>query len=186
MVAFATSTSLTPTRSLSGPCSVCSRPVRRFGVVACAEEKKDASAAPAGDEVQAEKSKPKTKGMPLQQGRVPVQSGAQADKLAVKSKRAQAEEEKPMKKDEIKEAEEEIKQLSELPELTEEQQIRIKRMKKRVTRAAAIQESQGFADAWSQRNAGRLDVWFWIGLVFLLTPPAILVWGVTSGLIPLE
>ncbi len=52
---------------------------------------------------------------------------------------------------------------------------------KKVTRAAAIQKSQSFADAWAEQNQGRVDVWLIIGIVTLLTPLAILVWGVVSG-----
>lgn len=56
---------------------------------------------------------------------------------------------------------------------------------KKVTKAAAIQKSQGFADAWAEQNQGRPDVWLAIGLVFLLTPLLILGWGVYTGIIPL-
>lgn len=55
---------------------------------------------------------------------------------------------------------------------------------KKVTRAAAIQKSQSFADAWAEQNQGRVDVWLIIGAVTLLTPLLILVWGVASGVIP--
>ena len=55
---------------------------------------------------------------------------------------------------------------------------------KKVTKAAAIQKSQGFADAWAEQNQGRLDVWFVIGLITLLTPLVILVWAVATGVIP--
>lgn len=56
---------------------------------------------------------------------------------------------------------------------------------KKVTKAAAIQKSQGFADAWAEQNQGRPDVWLFIGLIFLLTPLLVLAWGVWSGIIPL-
>ncbi len=56
---------------------------------------------------------------------------------------------------------------------------------KKVTKAAAIQKSKGFADAWAEQNQGRLDVWFFIGLTFLLTPLLVIVWGVWSGAIPI-
>jgi len=52
---------------------------------------------------------------------------------------------------------------------------------KKVTRAAAIQKSQTFADAWAEQNQGRFDVWLIIGLLTLLTPILGLVFGVTSG-----
>lgn len=55
---------------------------------------------------------------------------------------------------------------------------------KKVTRAAAIQKSQGFADAWAEQNAGKIDVWIIIGAVTLLTPILILVWAVATGVIP--
>ncbi|KAJ8905173.1 hypothetical protein NDN08_001682 [Rhodosorus marinus] len=125
---------------------------------------------------------PVARGMPLQQGSVPVQSGAQADQAKYK---------KPVDKmegdiDAMTSAKLEISQLGENTELTEEQRLKIRRMKKKVSKAAVIQDSQGFADAWSAANKGRLDVWFWIGLIFLLTPPAFLAWGVYTGIIPLE
>lgn len=55
---------------------------------------------------------------------------------------------------------------------------------KKVTKAAAAQQSMGFADAWAAQNQGRLDVWLIIGLLTILTPFAILAWGVQSGAIP--
>lgn len=55
---------------------------------------------------------------------------------------------------------------------------------KKVTRAAAIQKGKGFADAWAEQNAGKIDVWIIIGLVTLLTPLVILAWAVTTGVIP--
>lgn len=60
-----------------------------------------------------------------------------------------------------------------------------KRQEKKVTRAAAIQKSQNFSDAWAEQNAGRPDVWLFIGLLTLLTPVVILIWGVAWGVIPL-
>eukprot|EP00189_Rhodosorus_marinus_P009690 CAMPEP_0184738112 /NCGR_PEP_ID=MMETSP0315-20130426/844_1 /TAXON_ID=101924 /ORGANISM="Rhodosorus marinus, Strain UTEX LB 2760" /LENGTH=172 /DNA_ID=CAMNT_0027205691 /DNA_START=69 /DNA_END=587 /DNA_ORIENTATION=- len=136
----------------------------------------DKEAGPAASET------PVSRGMPLQQGSVPVQSGAQADQAKYK---------KPVEKmegdmDAMAAAKLEISQLSENTELTEEQILKIRRMKKKVSKAAVIQDSQGFADAWSAANKGRLDFWFWIGLIFLLTPPAFLAWGVYTGIIPLE
>ncbi|KAK4533320.1 hypothetical protein CCYA_CCYA16G4202 [Cyanidiococcus yangmingshanensis] len=56
--------------------------------------------------------------------------------------------------------------------------------KKKVTRAAALQESLSFSDAWAARNRGRIDVWFVIGLLFILLPLGILIWGVATGVIP--
>lgn len=56
---------------------------------------------------------------------------------------------------------------------------------KKVTRAAAIQKSQTFADAWAEQNQGRFDVWLVIGLLTLLTPIFGLIFGVTSGAIPI-
>lgn len=55
---------------------------------------------------------------------------------------------------------------------------------KKVTRAAAIQKSQTFADAWAEQNQGRVDVWLIIGAVTLLTPIIILVWAIATGVIP--
>lgn len=55
---------------------------------------------------------------------------------------------------------------------------------KKVTRAAEIQKSQSFADAWAEQNQGRVDVWLIIGAMTLLTPLLILAWGVASGAIP--
>ncbi|PXF41269.1 hypothetical protein BWQ96_09029 [Gracilariopsis chorda] len=55
---------------------------------------------------------------------------------------------------------------------------------KKVTRAAAIQKSQGFADAWAEQNQGRVDVWLIIGALTLLTPLIILAWAVATGVIP--
>jgi len=55
---------------------------------------------------------------------------------------------------------------------------------KKVTRAAAIQKSQSFADAWAEQNEGKLDVWLIIGALFLITPFAILGWAVSTGVIP--
>lgn len=55
---------------------------------------------------------------------------------------------------------------------------------KKVTRAAAIQKSQSFADAWAEQNQGRVDVWLIIGALTLLTPILILVWAVATGVIP--
>lgn len=55
---------------------------------------------------------------------------------------------------------------------------------KKVTRAAAIQKSKSFADAWAEQNQGRIDVWIIIGLITLLTPLVILAWAVATGIIP--
>lgn len=55
---------------------------------------------------------------------------------------------------------------------------------KKVTRAAAIQKSQSFADAWAEQNQGRVDIWLIIGLLFLLTPFVILAWAISTGVIP--
>lgn len=55
---------------------------------------------------------------------------------------------------------------------------------KKVTKAAAIQKSQSFADAWAEQNQGKVDVWLIIGVLTLLTPIAILVWAVATGVIP--
>mmetsp|Transcript_26062 Transcript_26062/g.102352 ORF Transcript_26062/g.102352 Transcript_26062/m.102352 type:complete len:132 (-) Transcript_26062:341-736(-) len=71
---------------------------------------------------------PVVRGMPLQQGSVPVQSGAQADQAKYK---------KPVEKveadmDPVQAAKLEISQLSENTELTEEQILKIRRMKKKV------------------------------------------------------
>lgn len=55
---------------------------------------------------------------------------------------------------------------------------------KKVTRAAAIQKSQTFADAWAEQNQGKVDVWLIIGLLTLLTPFVILGWAVATGIIP--
>lgn len=55
---------------------------------------------------------------------------------------------------------------------------------KKVTRAAAIQKSKGFADAWAEQNQGRPDVWLVIGAAALLTPILILVWAIATGVIP--
>lgn len=55
---------------------------------------------------------------------------------------------------------------------------------KKVTKAAAIQKSQGFADAWAEQNQGKVDVWLIIGAITLLTPLLILVWAVSTGVIP--
>lgn len=55
---------------------------------------------------------------------------------------------------------------------------------KKVTRAAAIQKSQSFADAWAEQNQGKIDVWLIIGLLTLLTPIIILIWAVATGVIP--
>lgn len=55
---------------------------------------------------------------------------------------------------------------------------------KKVTRAAAIQKSQGFADAWAEQNQGRVDVWLIIGALTLLTPLVILAWAIATGVIP--
>ncbi|CAN8065141.1 unnamed protein product [Agarophyton chilense] len=58
------------------------------------------------------------------------------------------------------------------------------RNEKKVTRAAAIQKSQSFADAWAEQNQGRVDVWLIIGAITLLTPLLILAWAVATGVIP--
>eukprot|EP00177_Eucheuma_denticulatum_P004274 GFKZ01007755.1.p1 GENE.GFKZ01007755.1~~GFKZ01007755.1.p1 ORF type:complete len:165 (-),score=16.11 GFKZ01007755.1:70-564(-) len=55
---------------------------------------------------------------------------------------------------------------------------------KKVTRAAAIQKSKGFADAWAEQNQGRVDVWLVIGALTILTPLLILAWAVATGVIP--
>lgn len=55
---------------------------------------------------------------------------------------------------------------------------------KKVTRAAAIQKSQTFADAWAEQNEGKLDVWLIIGALTLLTPILILLWAIATGVIP--
>lgn len=55
---------------------------------------------------------------------------------------------------------------------------------KKVTRAAAIQKSQTFADAWAEQNEGKVDVWVIIGIVTLLTPLVIIAWAVATGVIP--
>jgi hypothetical protein len=58
------------------------------------------------------------------------------------------------------------------------------RRHKKVTRAAALQESLSFSDAWAARNRGRIDIWFVIGLLFILLPLGILIWGIATGVIP--
>lgn len=55
---------------------------------------------------------------------------------------------------------------------------------KKVTRAAEIQKSQSFADAWAEQNQGRVDVWLIIGAMTLLTPIVIIAWAVATGVIP--
>lgn len=55
---------------------------------------------------------------------------------------------------------------------------------KKVTKAAAIQKSQSFADAWAEQNQGRPDIWLLIGALTLLTPIIILAWAVATGVIP--
>lgn len=55
---------------------------------------------------------------------------------------------------------------------------------KKVTKAAAIQNSRSFADAWADQNQGRIDVWLIIGIITLLTPLVILAWAVATGVIP--
>lgn len=70
------------------------------------------------------------------------------------------------------------------PEVGEGLGPRRGKKEKKVTRAAAIQKSQGFADAWAEQNAGKIDVWIIIGAVTLLTPILILVWAVATGVIP--
>lgn len=83
------------------------------------------------NEAESEK-KPSPSLIPMQQGSVPVQTGAQADMLAVKRKPKETEEEESAKVDPIQAAKDEIASLTEIPELTDEQKMRIKRMKKKV------------------------------------------------------
>lgn len=59
---------------------------------------------------------------------------------------------------------------------------------KRVTKASEAQGSMSFADAWASQNrdrgGGRVDVWFVIGLLFILTPPVIIGVAIYTGAIP--
>lgn len=59
---------------------------------------------------------------------------------------------------------------------------------KRVTKASAAQGSMSFADAWASQNRDRggtrFDFWFWVGLLFILTPAVILVVALYTGVIP--
>lgn len=59
---------------------------------------------------------------------------------------------------------------------------------KKASPAAAAQGYMTFADAWASQNRDRggkrIDVWAIIGLLFILTPPVIIVIAVLTGAIP--
>ena len=55
---------------------------------------------------------------------------------------------------------------------------------KKVSRAASAQQGLGFQDAWTLKNGRKFDVWVLIGLLTILTPVGVLVYGLVSGLIP--
>lgn len=56
---------------------------------------------------------------------------------------------------------------------------------KKYSKAATSQQNMSFLDAWATKNGGVVvDVWFIVGLLFLLTPFAVLGWGLTTGVIP--
>mmetsp|Transcript_7087 Transcript_7087/g.12758 ORF Transcript_7087/g.12758 Transcript_7087/m.12758 type:complete len:136 (-) Transcript_7087:1044-1451(-) len=55
---------------------------------------------------------------------------------------------------------------------------------KKVTRAAEIQNSMSFLDAWAAVNGNKIDVWVVIGVLTILVPVAGLVIGLVTGVIP--
>mmetsp|Transcript_2773 Transcript_2773/g.4878 ORF Transcript_2773/g.4878 Transcript_2773/m.4878 type:complete len:117 (+) Transcript_2773:791-1141(+) len=57
---------------------------------------------------------------------------------------------------------------------------------KKVTKAAEVQKSQNFSDAWAEQNRGKVDIWLVIGLLTLLTPAGVLIYGISSGMIPIN
>ncbi|KAK1862956.1 hypothetical protein I4F81_005522 [Pyropia yezoensis] len=56
---------------------------------------------------------------------------------------------------------------------------------KKFSKAASAQQNLSFQDAWAAKNGGVVvDVWFIVGLLFILTPFLFLGWAFTTGVIP--
>lgn len=55
---------------------------------------------------------------------------------------------------------------------------------KKISKAAQSQESMTFQDAWAAKNGRVLDVWAVIGVLFIIVPPAVIFWALSTGVIP--
>eukprot|EP00168_Porphyra_purpurea_P012390 TRINITY_DN3265_c0_g1_i1.p5 TRINITY_DN3265_c0_g1~~TRINITY_DN3265_c0_g1_i1.p5 ORF type:complete len:137 (-),score=63.06 TRINITY_DN3265_c0_g1_i1:148-558(-) len=55
---------------------------------------------------------------------------------------------------------------------------------KRFSKAATQQENMSFQDAWAAKNGRVIDIWVIVGLLFIVIPPAIIGWALSTGVIP--
>lgn len=55
---------------------------------------------------------------------------------------------------------------------------------KKISKAAQSQESMTFQDAWAAKNGRVVDVWAVIGVLFIIVPPAVIIWALSTGVIP--
>ncbi|KAK1862171.1 hypothetical protein I4F81_004746 [Pyropia yezoensis] len=55
---------------------------------------------------------------------------------------------------------------------------------KKISKAAQSQESMTFQDAWAAKNGRVVDVWAVIGVLFIIVPPAVIFWALSTGVIP--
>lgn len=55
---------------------------------------------------------------------------------------------------------------------------------KKISKAAQSQESMSFQDAWAAKNGRVVDVWAIIGVLFIIVPPAVIIWALSTGVIP--
>jgi len=55
---------------------------------------------------------------------------------------------------------------------------------KRFSKAATQQENMSFQDAWAAKNGRVVDIWVIVGLLFIVIPPAIIGWALSTGVIP--
>lgn len=55
---------------------------------------------------------------------------------------------------------------------------------KKISKAAQSQESMSFQDAWAAKNGRVVDVWAVIGVLFIIVPPAVILWALSTGVIP--
>eukprot|EP00182_Erythrolobus_australicus_P005997 CAMPEP_0185834716 /NCGR_PEP_ID=MMETSP1353-20130828/6048_1 /TAXON_ID=1077150 /ORGANISM="Erythrolobus australicus, Strain CCMP3124" /LENGTH=78 /DNA_ID=CAMNT_0028533203 /DNA_START=233 /DNA_END=469 /DNA_ORIENTATION=+ len=70
------------------------------------------------------------------------------------------------------------------PKLTPEESR--ERYKEKKMGRAASQQQMGFADAWAERNKGKVDIWLIIAALFFLIPFGTLGYGIWSGIIPIN
>ncbi|GAB0498334.1 hypothetical protein MMPV_009677 [Pyropia vietnamensis] len=55
---------------------------------------------------------------------------------------------------------------------------------KKVSKAAQSQDFMSFQDAWAAKYGRVVDVWAIIGVLFILVPPAVILWALSTGVIP--